>query len=51
MKNIPMIIDGPNYINRVIELEIDPVHISRQLSLEGLREVVNEKLKQYKSLS
>lgn len=51
MKNIPMIIDGPNYINRVIELGIDPIHISRQLSLEGLREVVNAKLKQYESLS
>ena len=51
MKNIPILIDGPNYINRVMELEIDPVHIARQLSLDALREVVNEKLKEFSSFS
>lgn len=51
MKNIPILIDGPNYINRIIELEIDPVHIARQLSLSGLRKVANEKLKEFNPLS
>lgn len=51
MKNIPIIVDGPNYINRIMELKIDPVHIARQLSLEGLREVVNEKIKEFMPLA
>ncbi|OAQ20034.1 NYN domain-containing protein [Thermosulfurimonas dismutans] len=44
MQGIPIIVDGPNYINRVIELGIKPNHIARQLSLESLREIINKKL-------
>ncbi len=51
MKNIPVLVDGPNYINRVIELGIDPVHIARQLSLEGLMQVINEKIHESDRLS
>jgi len=50
MKNIPILIDGPNYINRIIDLEIEPVHIARQLSLDALRDVINEKLREFPSL-
>jgi hypothetical protein len=33
-ENIPIIIDGPNYINRILDLEIDKDIISDQLSFE-----------------
>ena len=51
MKNIPIIVDGPNFINRVIELRIDPCHIARQLSLQSLMELVNERIVKIKRLS
>ncbi|MFA4918670.1 MAG: NYN domain-containing protein [Thermodesulfovibrionales bacterium] len=44
MTNIPILVDGPNYVNRVMELGIDSMHIARQLSLAGLMEVVNERI-------
>lgn len=47
MQKIPLIVDGPNYINRVIELGIKPNHIARQLSLENLREIINKKLTEF----
>ncbi len=50
MKDIPILIDGPNYINRIIELKIGPVHIARQLSLDALRDALNEKLREFTSL-
>lgn len=45
MNNIPILIDGPNYINRILELEIKPSHIARQLSLDALRETLSKTLK------
>ena len=51
MKNIPIIIDGPNYINRVLEFEISPLHVARQLSLSRLRETVDKKLQEFDSVS
>jgi len=51
MKNIPIIIDGPNFINRVIDLKIDPLHISRQISLVSVRDLLNEKIKEVKHVS
>ena len=37
----PIIIDGPNFINRIIELEIDKDIIAKQLTLDGLRKRLN----------
>ena len=51
MKNIPILVDGPNYVNRIIDLGINPVHIARQLSLESLAELVSEKLREIRSVS
>lgn len=41
MKNIPILVDGPNFINRLLENGINPNHIAKQLSLETLRKTVN----------
>lgn len=43
-KDITLIIDGPNLINRIIELEIDKIYIVDQLSLSELRASVNTQL-------
>jgi len=40
-----MIIDGPNFINRILDMGIDKDLISKQLILGGLREVINIKLR------
>jgi len=40
-----MIIDGPNFINRILDMEIDKDSISKQLILGGLREIINMKLR------
>ncbi len=37
----PIIIDGPNFINRILELEIDKDIIAKQLTLDGLRKRLN----------
>lgn len=42
--SIPVIIDGPNFINRLIDLGIAPLHISRQLILRGLMSVIDQQL-------
>jgi hypothetical protein len=42
--SIPVIIDGPNYINRLLDLGIGPSHLSRQLILRGLMEVIDQEL-------
>ena len=46
ISNIPMVIDGSNFINRVLDMGIDSDLISKQLTFSGLREFVNRKLKQ-----
>jgi len=45
MDNIPILIDGPNFINRLIELGIKNKFIACQLTLRGLLEFVNQQLK------
>ena len=42
--SIPVIIDGPNFINRLLELGIAPVHLARQLRIRGIMEVVDHRL-------
>lgn len=51
MDNVPIIVDGPNYINRIIDIGIDPVHIARQLSLDRLMDVLSEKIIDIKGVS
>jgi len=48
MKNIPIIIDGPNFINRILDLGIDKDLVSNQLILDGLRSSINCKLSENK---
>lgn len=38
---VPIIIDGPNFINRILELEIDKDIIAKQLTLDGFRARLN----------
>lgn len=42
--NTPLVVDGPNFINRLLDLGIAPVHLSRQLSLRGLVNYLNIQL-------
>jgi NYN domain len=42
--NIPVIIDGSNFVPRVIELGVNPRFISQQLSIRGLIDLLNERL-------
>jgi uncharacterized LabA/DUF88 family protein len=55
MKNpplsLPVIIDGPNYINRLLELGIAPIHIARQLQIRGLMSFIDEQLSQIAGIS
>jgi predicted nuclease of predicted toxin-antitoxin system len=44
MKNVPMIIDGPNFINRVLECKIDKLYVANQLILRGLVDLVNHQI-------
>jgi len=44
INEIPVIIDGPNFICRIIDLGIDNDLIARQLKLEGLREIISKHL-------
>jgi len=46
----PIIIDGANFINRILDMEIDKGLISKQLILRGLREILNEKLRDLKTI-
>ena len=39
-ENIPIIIDGPNYINRILDMSIDNDIISNQLSFKNFRNVI-----------
>jgi len=41
---IPIIIDGPNYINRLLELGIAAPHLARQLHIRGLMSVIDQRL-------
>lgn len=43
--DIPIVIDGPNYINRIQEMSIDKKIISRQLSFTNFRETILRLLK------
>ena len=45
-REIPIIIDGPNFINRVLDMKIDKCLISKQLTLNGLRNVLNNFLEE-----
>ena len=40
--NTPIIIDGPNFINRILELIIDKDLIARQFTLDGFRTRLND---------
>lgn len=44
-ENIPIVIDAPNYINRILDMSIDKDIISTQLSFSGFRETIREKLR------
>jgi uncharacterized LabA/DUF88 family protein len=39
---IPIVIDGPNFINRILELNIDKDIIAEQLTIDGFRTRLNE---------
>jgi len=45
-EDIPIIIDGPNYINRILDMSIDKDIISNQLSFENFRDVLKIQLKE-----
>jgi uncharacterized LabA/DUF88 family protein len=38
---VPIVIDGPNFINRILELKIDKDIISKQITLDGFRARLN----------
>ncbi len=38
---VPIVIDGPNFINRILELKIDQDIIAEQLTLDGFRSRLN----------
>jgi len=38
---VPIVIDGPNFINRILELEIDKDIIAKQITLDGFRKRLN----------
>ncbi len=38
---VPIVIDGPNFINRILELEIDKDIIAGQITLDGFRTRLN----------
>jgi len=40
-RSIPVVIDGPNFINRVLDLEVDHDVVAQQLSLTQLRRALN----------
>ncbi len=42
--NIPIIVDGPNYVNRILELGIEKRFVASQLSGRGMIEFVNHML-------
>ena len=44
--SIPIVVDGPNFINRILDMGIDKDILSKQLVLTGLRDIVNDKLHQ-----
>lgn len=43
---VPIVIDGPNFINRLLELEIDKDIIAGQITIDGFRERLNEILEE-----
>lgn len=43
-EDIPIVIDGPNYINRILDMSIDKDIISKQLSFDNFRETIKEEL-------
>lgn len=43
-ENIPIVIDGPNYINRILDMSIDKDIISKQLSFDNFRETIKDEL-------
>jgi hypothetical protein len=38
--NVAIFVDGPNFINRLLDMEIDKDLIARQLTLNGFRNEV-----------
>ena len=45
-EDIPIIIDGPNYVNRILDMSIDKDIISNQLSFKNFRDVLKIQLKE-----
>lgn len=45
---LPIIIDGPNFINKILDMQIDKDLVSKQLTLRGLREIIDKKLQDLK---
>jgi hypothetical protein len=43
---VPIVIDGPNFVNRILELEIDKDIIARQITLDGFRTGLNSVLEE-----
>lgn len=44
--NVPIVIDGPNFINRILELKIDKDIIAKQITLDGFRTRLNSLFKE-----
>jgi hypothetical protein len=42
VEDVPVIVDGPNYVNRVLDLRIDHDLVAGQLTLTGLRRAMND---------
>jgi len=42
VEDVPVVVDGPNYVNRVLDLRIDHDLVAGQLTLTGLRRALND---------
>ncbi|MGE5410625.1 MAG: hypothetical protein ACM3MI_06670, partial [Clostridiales bacterium] len=42
--NFPIVIDGPNFINRILEMKIDKDLLAKQLSFNGFRTRIKQLL-------
>lgn len=49
--NIPIIIDGPNFINRLLNRQIEKEIISKRLSLSRFKGLINRRLSRYSKLA
>lgn len=50
-KTVPIIVDGPNFVNRVLDLRINKQFLVNQLTLDGLRQLVKHYLESLGILS